>query len=649
MPIIQTGVAAFMAAGNTKDKEGVAGEIVKQIESMTDDRVAQSDLISVIDTKINSANLALNPVTVDAAEKLANKLGVSESQMTKVMPVLQTGVANIMLAAPSSKAAATQELANSLGSDFNSLDTNILSNDVDLSINTAAMAANPVTIMATDMISEDIGIGGVQKSDMMPLIQTGVAQIMSAPDSKAKTLATENLVSVLSTRPEVKQTKLELKEIINSSITSASVTVTAQSTQPAQINTAQLSATADGFQGQLLSKSLTPAVVANVKQNLAKQLNVGVHEGFLLSADNMPQEIDSAIKDAGFTGDVKVKIGASRKGQVLEGSKIKITVLRTEDNSANITITFDNFDSKSKLEIANVRSSMENEGVGLLSPEGAALLGVYSEAISPSVSVATQKVEKTAFSDKLKEMHSQVKFVAIDGTFLATVVGETMTEDGIKARISGLISQDCISQVTKGTTNKLMITGNDKLSVKNESGEQVNMDLNSLLIQMGYSPNDLIVVDSNAAAAVQNSDNPLPVTNSAVMAVAENIAGKGNARVHFIAPEGKAGQLTTFQKMEGNEDKVTFSLFSEDIGSNQIRNGDAFIVEALKVMIVGDSEMTTGDRKALAGAILATINIDMTQDKVESLLGETFESTTMAKTINLKKDVELFIAAETWA
>ena len=59
--------------------------------------------------------------------------------------------------------------------------------------------------------------------------------------------------------------------------------------------------------------------------------------------------------------------------------------------------------------------------------------------------------------------------------------------------------------------------------------------------------------------------------------------------------------------------------------------------------------MTDEDRKALAGAILATINIDMSQDKVESLLGETFESTSMAKTINLKKDVELFIAAETWA
>lgn len=55
--------------------------------------------------------------------------------------------------------------------------------------------------------------------------------------------------------------------------------------------------------------------------------------------------------------------------------------------------------------------------------------------------------------------------------------------------------------------------------------------------------------------------------------------------------------------------------------------------------------MTDEDRKALAGAILATINIDMSQDKVESLLGETFESTSMAKTINLKKDVELFIAA----
>lgn len=130
------------------------------------------------------------------------------------------------------------------------------------------------------------------------------------------------------------------------------------------------------------------------------------------------------------------------------------------------------------------------------------------------------------------------------------------------------------------------------------------------------------------------------------MAVAENIAGKGNARVHFLAPENKATQLAKFQ--DENSDKVTYSLFSQDMGSNQIRNGDAFIVDALKVMIVGSKEMTSGDRKALAGAILATINIDMSQTEVESLLGETFQSTRMAKTINLKQEVEMLLPA-LWA
>lgn len=328
---------------------------------------------------------------------------------------------------------------------------------------------------------------------------------------------------------------------------------------------------------------------------------------------------------------------------------MKITVLRTENNSANITITFDEFNSKSKNEIVSIRSSEENKETGLLTPEGSQLLGVYAEALSPSVSLATQKVERTVQSEKLKEMQSQIKFVAIDATFFATVDGDTITEDGIKARLGGLISQECITQVTRGRTTKFMITENESLSVKNESGEQVNVDLYSLIMQLGYSPNDFIVVDANASGAVQNAANPLPVTNGVVMAVAEKIAGKGNARVHFLAPESKAAQLDAFQKLEGNEDKVTYSVFSKELGANQIRNGDAFIVVALKIMIVGDKEMTAGDRKALAGAILATININMTQDKVESLLGETFESTSMAKTINLKKDVELFIAAETWA
>jgi len=350
-----------------------------------------------------------------------------------------------------------------------------------------------------------------------------------------------------------------------------------------------------------------------------------------------------------FTGDVKVKISASRKGQVLEDSKMKVTVLRTEDNSANITITFDNFEDKSKQEIVSIRSSMEDKSAGLLTTEGVQLLDMYSEAISPSVSVATQKVEKTAFGEKLKEMQSQVKFLAIDSTFFVSVEGESITEDGIKARLGGLISQECINQVSKGRTTKFMIMENETLSVKNESGEQVNVDLYSLVIQLGYNPNDFIVVDSNASATMQNADNPMPVTNGVVMKIAEKIAGQGNARVHFLAPESKSTQLATFQKLEGNEDKVTFSLFSQDMGSNQIRNGDAFIVDALKVMIVGSKEMTSGDRKALAGAILANINIDMSQKKVESLLGETFESTSMAKTINLKKDVELFVAAETWA
>lgn len=652
MPIVQTGVAEFMAAGTTSAKAKVADKVIAQINDMTGVTVSDSDtLVNLIDNKINSANLALNPVTVDAAANLASELGVSESQMTEVMPVLQTGVANIMLAAPQSKASATESLAQSISDELSgSVDTDVLGNEVALQINTANMAANPTTVMATDMIAEDIGISDNQKAEMLPMIQTGIAQIMSANTPEAKTVAMDNLVSVLGARPEVTKTKAQLKETIDSSIAAASVTVTAESELPAQINTAELSATADNFQGQLISEAgLTPEVVAKVKQNLAQQLNVGAHEGFLLTGENMPQEIETAIKDAGFTGDVKVKISSSRKGQVLEDSKMKVTVLRTEDNSANVTITFDNFEDKSKNEIISMRSSMENEGVGLLTTEGSEMLGVYSEAISPSVSVATQKVEKTAFSEKLKEMQSQVKFVAIDSTFFVSVEGESITEDGIKARLGGLISQECISQVTKGKTTKFMIMENDTLSVKNESGDQVNVDLYSLVIQLGYSPNDFIVVDSNAAGSIKNSDNPLPVTNGVVMAMAEKIAGQGNARVHFLAPEAKAGQLATFQKMEGNEDKVTFSLFSQDMGSNQIRNGDAFIADALKVMIVGSKEMSTGDRKALAGAILATINIDMTQDKVESLLGETFESTSMAKTINLKKDVELFIAAETWA
>ncbi len=650
MPIVQMGVAEFMSAGTTQAKAKVADKIIAQISDMTGVSVADQDtMVSVIDNKINSANLALNPVTVDAAQNLANELGVTESKMPEVMPALQTGVANIMLSEPSSKSAAIEQLAESISSDLSSsIDTDVLGNVVDSQINIASLAANPAAVMASEQIAEDVGIGQAQKSEMLPMIQTGVAQIMSAQTSEAKSLAMDTLVETLSARPEVNQTKAELMETIDSSIAAASVTVTAESALPAQINTAELSATADNFQGKLLAEAgLTPQVVANVKQNLAQQHKVGVHEGFLLTGQDMPEEIEAPIKDAGLTGNVKVKISASRKGQQLEESDMKVSVLRTEDNSAVVTITFDNFNTNSKKEIGNVRGLMENKETGLLTAEGSELLSVYSEALSPSVSKATQKVERTRYSEKLKEMQSQVKFVAIDATFFATVEGETITEDGIKARLGGLISQECINKVTKGRTTKFMITENESLSVKNESGEQVNVDLYSLIMQLGYSPNDFIVVDANASASVQNAENPQPVTNGIVLAVAEKIAGKGNARVHFLAPENKAAQLAKFQ--EENSDKVTYTLFSQDIGSNQIRNGDAFIADALKVMIVGSKEMTDGDRKALAGAILATINIDMSQEKVESLLGETFESTSMSKTINLKNDVELFIAAETWA
>ena len=140
---------------------------------------------------------------------LAKKLSVSESQTTEAMPVLQTGIANIMIATPKSKAAATEALAQNISSDSTSIDTNVLSDEVDLSINTATMAANPVTVMATDMIAEDIGIGEAQTADMMPMIQTGVAQIMNAPDLNAKDLATENLISVLNTNSIYRQISSE--------------------------------------------------------------------------------------------------------------------------------------------------------------------------------------------------------------------------------------------------------------------------------------------------------------------------------------------------------------------------------------------------------------------------------------------------------
>ncbi len=655
MPAVQEGVANYIAAGTAAEKKNVANKIIGKLSDMTgiapENLISADVLISILENKISSANLALNPVTVNTAKNLARSeaIGVSDSQLSEVMPVLQTGIANIMLSVPDARSDAVKQLAKSIDSEVSiSVDAEVLGSAVDSQMGTAALAANPAVVMASGQIAENIGIGEAQKSEMLPMIQTGVAQIMSAQTPQAKTAAMDSLIAVLNTRPEVAQSKAELKETINNSITGASVTVTAEFAQPAQINTAELSASADDFQGKLLSEAgLTPEVVSNVKQKTAQQLNVGAHEGFLFTRQDMPQEIETAIKDAGFTGNIKMKISANRKGQRLEKSKMNISVLRTEDNSANITITFDDFNTQDKKEIRTARNSLENESAGLLTTEAAGLIGVYSEALSPSVSKATQKIEKTTYSEKLKEMQSQMKFVAIDATFFATVEGETITEDGIKARLGGLISQQCINQVTKGRTTKFMITENESLSVKNESGEKVSVDLYSLIMQLGYSPNDFIVVDAHASAAVQNADNPQPVTNGVVMAIAEKIAGKGNARVHFLAPDNKATQLAKFQ--EDNSDKVTFSLFSQDIGTNQIRNGDAFIVDALKVMIVGSKKMTSGDRKALAGAILATINIDMTQEKVESLLGETFESTSMAKTINLKKDIELFVAAETWA
>ncbi|MCG2711521.1 MAG: hypothetical protein L6416_04255 [Candidatus Omnitrophica bacterium] len=647
MPIVQIGIAEFMAAGTTTAKAKVADKIIAQISDMTGvDVIDRDTLVSIIDVKINSANLALNPVTVDAVEKLANKLGITESKMPEVMPVLQTGVANIMLAVLKSKTEATKQLAQSISSDLSSpVETDVLGSVVDLQINKSTMAANPTTVTASEQIAEDIGIGEELKAEMLPIIQANVAQIMSAQSPETKTLAMDSLIAALSTRTEVAQTKAELKETINNSITAASVTAAAEFAMPAQINTAQLSETADNLQVKLLSEAgLTPEVVVRVKQNI----NVGAHEGVSFTKQNMPQEIDTAIKDAGFTGDVKVKISSSRKGQVLAESKMNIRVLRIEDNSADITITFDNFDTNSKDQISKIRNSHENKETGLLLDTNEAKhLDLFTAMKDQGKAKVT--LERTLFSEEIKEKQSLLDFIAIDETMFAAAAGEVLTEKVFKTRLSGLMSQQMVTDVTEGGTTKFMLTQNNSLSVKLESGETVTANLDSLLLQIGLSPNDFIIVDSNTSAAMQNSENPLPVTNEIILAVAENIGKKSNAkvRVHRVVPNDKE-TVAELIKFQAANDNVTFSVFEKNIGSKQIRNGDAIVLRALGILS-GTEKVEVGSRKAFARAILATIKIDMSQKDLESLLGETYESTSMGLIITLDKDIELLIAAETWA
>ncbi|MFH2146267.1 MAG: hypothetical protein ABII75_09635, partial [Candidatus Omnitrophota bacterium] len=236
------------------------------------------------------------------------------------------------------------------------------------------------------------------------------------------------------------------------------------------------------------------------------------------------------------------------------------------------------------------------------------------------------------------------RIIALDASFWVAK-GELDSEGKMKAHLAAIISQEYLNQIAQGGKVQFMIMENDALKVTDKTGKQVNIDLKKLIQDLGYPINSFDIINAQTVSTVLG--RPELVNPVSVKRVADIRFGEGKYLIHFISPDTQKSVLDTLKT-----ENITYSLFSsQQKDLTQVRYGDAYIAEALKTMILGmEGDMTTDDRNALAGAILATINIDprrlnlTKEDNVEQFLSTSLESTAItAKTINLERPVELIL------
>ncbi|MCG2710736.1 MAG: hypothetical protein L6416_00115, partial [Candidatus Omnitrophica bacterium] len=424
---------------------------------------------------------------------------------------------------------------------------------------------------------------------------------------------------------------------------------TAVQQSPLKVNLAQLQDASNNLTSQVLTQAGVGAGIVTLKASLAQQVGIPMHEGLVLMSGDIPAGLKQVFQEAtGIDAGTihSIALVPNRKGEAITAGGVSIKVMTAGDKTVMVVIPEKNFNDKNvdakktlqSIEKAFAQQQAGGEGVFVLEKNNiGGLLADLVKGEVPDFAVTTQQGEE------VKKIQGQIKLIAFDSSFL--VVPQEMTEEGIKAKLTGFISQNCVNTLAEGKTTKFMITENDSFKVKNESGIEVNINLHSLVKEMGYADDMFIVVDSNMAGAALNLPGAAMVTPAAINEVCKKKFGEGGYRIHLISPENNKAALTMLQKE--NEGTVTFSTFAPKIG-NKIRNGDVFVAEALKSIIIGGREMTPGDKKAL-GAILAAIKIDMSQTDLEDLIGKPLESTAGAKTIDIDKEILVYIAPERWA
>jgi len=651
VPLLQNTLAVAAVTGNT---EGLPKQLLKYGNATTLSNQITLYAKELEQDDVSPASLSEHPVILQTAKQVALKLGIDIDSAPQVLSALETGIAEILQAEPSAK----QEKVESLNTELNNIlgqkitDSGALKKTIDTQLPIASLAMNPAVVTASEQIIQEAEVPEGKKPEVMPVLQAGLAQVLlSAQKPEEKQKAMNSLVKDLGDR--LNKNESELKPIVENNLTSAAVNVNAQAAPPVKMDNVKFQNVNSQLQAaSLIESGLNPQTIASLRQNLGQDSGKDMtDEGFVLTSENMPEDVRQIITKSGMDSDVRLVVSPNRKGQTIDKDNMKVTVLRTEGGSATVNVSFDDFnsDNKGKIEEANIKlEEAQLKPANLLISDA---IGLYSKVLSPTNEETVQTMERTGFGDKIKKMQGQFKFIAVDSSFFVQTDGqEGITKEGIKARLVRLISKGCVQEVTKNRTIKFMITQNDSLAVKNDAGKKVNINLYSMLQELGFSPDDFIVVDSHTAAAVRNAETPQNVTPEVIMEVAEKIAGKGNARVHYLAPSDMAVQLADFKASSEEADMITYSLFKKDVSLGDIKNGDEFIAEALSTMITGNEKMSREDRAALAGAILANIKIDMSRNEVESLIGKPLEATDADRTIKLGKDITLlYIAPETWA
>ena len=428
-----------------------------------------------------------------------------------------------------------------------------------------------------------------------------------------------------------------MANVVAESVVQASASSATQASAPTQVNVVQLRDFADKLQVKVLSQTMTPAFVAAVKIQMAAEGRIdSADEPVIIRTGDLTKEMKVAFQDAGISLDnvSYVKIGTTNPSQRMSEKSVTIHVLNTRD-TITVTISSKDFNKDNQV----VMKKMANDTVAgqVLNLKTDALGGALARLASSTKQerVKDEVAELLANNEDLNKLQGQVKVISIDATFLGEAIGKD--EKGVKIKPSGIINKEFLSQITEGRNIKLVI------AVPREMG----VDAHSFAEELGLPVEMIDIIDSDSIGAVQGLDGPGRVTPEAVKIVAEKKYGKGNIRIHFIAPES---QKEILNKLSTADPDVTFSTFEPQIGTKQLRNGDFFITEALKTMIIGKKEMTQGDRKTLAKAILATIKVDMTETEVEELMATPLGAMDKNRTINLRVEVELiYVAPLTWA